>query len=694
MKKFICITLSIAMIFTLLCVPVSFAADEGVENAILTAKNLLEISDDEYVIDDFSQYDGDYQLTWKSRDEDSTDSITATVSNGEIISYFKNFNRDYDIGMKLPAINKQEAQAAAEAFLKKVCPKIFETLILSNSAYERYGAGSYNFTYVRQYDGVPVKGQEFYVEVSADKGEVFHFTSQFDFDLTFEDKTGAVDFEKAKEAYIENFGYELKYIQKYDDKAKKHTAFLAYVPKDREYNSYIDALTGEKINLNDLMFEEGSETDDGAVRMNTYDKSAQKALGSAAMSKEEEALAAEIANLAQKDEVVSRVKKISEFKIDDSFVLTNYSIYKSYDGKYYASLDFSNETQKREDDEYSHKNVSYNLTDNRVEGYNAYGAVPYVKAVSKKTETAALKADAEKFINKYYADFVKNTEFSESKYSAYIISFDRFYDGVRVSDNGISFSYNEYTGELEGMNFSWNDVEFEPKNNIKTIDELYNKIITEDTLKLNYALYRKYTEGKTISKATKLVYNLENDRLFYDANTLDAIDYDGEVPEDKTYKYDDIENHYVKPYAEKLAELNIGLTGSSLKPDESITKRDYLMLVAMANNNFYYDFYSDSFAKAMISRGIIEKEDKDLDNPVSRIDAVRFMINNLGYKEIAEKNSIFNCPFTDIPENMVGYATLGAALKIVSDKNDILDAENNLTRADALIIIYNYLTRE
>ena len=70
MKKFICITLSIAMIFTLLCVPVSFASDEGVENAILTAKNLLEISDDEYVIDDFSQYDGDYQLTWKNRDED------------------------------------------------------------------------------------------------------------------------------------------------------------------------------------------------------------------------------------------------------------------------------------------------------------------------------------------------------------------------------------------------------------------------------------------------------------------------------------------------------------------------------------------------------------------------------------------------------------------------------------------------
>ena len=96
----------------------------------------------------------------------------------------------------------------------------------------------------------------------------------------------------------------------------------------------------------------------------------------------------------------------------------------------------------------------------------------------------------------------------------------------------------------------------------------------------------------------------------------------------------------------------------------------------------------------MIRNGIIEKDDKNLDEPVSRIDAVRFMINKLGYKEVASKTSIFNCPFADIPENMIGYATLGAAFGIVSDKSDVLDAQTNLTRADALIIIYNYLTRE
>jgi len=87
MKKLICVSLSIAMLITSLFVPSAFAADEGVEQAILTAKNLLDISDDRYVIDEFSQNGEDYNLSWKNRDESVLDGISATVSGGEITSY-------------------------------------------------------------------------------------------------------------------------------------------------------------------------------------------------------------------------------------------------------------------------------------------------------------------------------------------------------------------------------------------------------------------------------------------------------------------------------------------------------------------------------------------------------------------------------------------------------------------------------
>lgn len=694
MKKLLCIALSAALILTTLFVPGAFAASDGLEQAILTAKDVLKISDDEYVIDDFSQYDGKYNLSWKSRDDEKTDSISVTVSNGEITSYYKNYSRDYD-RMVMPSVDKENARLNAEEFLKTVCPKVFETLTLSNSNYGRYGGGTYSFTYERNFNLVPVENQETYIEVAADSGVVISFNAQYNYNLTFEDDKKAVGFEKAKDGYIKDFGYELKYITRYDDSAKKNVAFLAYVPADTRYGTYLDALTGEKTDIKDLMFEgrSGGMGDSGDAAADFFATNSQKATSEAVLSKEEQKLGEEVANLPKKEDVEKQIRAIDEFKIDSSFVMTNYSVSKTYEGEYYASLEFSNETQKRSDEDYTCKYVRINLTENRIVNFNSYGGAKNGKA-GKGISADVCKKNAESFINKYYSDYSKEVVFSENEYSDFNIRFDRFYDGVKVLNNGISFSYNENDGTLEGLYFNRENVDFAPKANIKSIDELYAKILTPESLKLKHIVYRKYTENKTMEQATKLVYALDNDYAMYDANTLEEVTYSGAAPVKISYKYDDIENHYVKPYAEKLAELDIGFEGTSLRPDESITKRDYLVLVALADNIHYPEYSTERLSKLFISRGIIEKEDKDLDSPVTRMDAVRFMINNLGYKEIAAKNSIFKCPFTDIPENMTGYATLGAALGIVSDKSDILDAESNLTRADALIIIYNYLTRE
>lgn len=694
MKKLICVSLSIAMLVTALFVPSAFAADKGVEQAILTAKNLLDISDDRYVIDEFSQNGADYNLSWKNRDESVLDGISATVSGGEITSYYKNYERDYD-RMKFPAVAKEDAQAKAESFLAKVCPTVFENTKIERSNFERYAGGTYTFTYTRYYDGVPVRDQETYVEVAADSGEVVVFNTNYDRSLTFEDKNGAVGFEKAKDGYIKNFGYELKYVLKYDDKEKTNNAFLAYVPNDVKYYTYLDAMTGETVDVKDLMFESRGGMGDkqsAAKDMFSGDTENAKSSNGAVLSKEEQALNEEIAKLPKQDEIVNKIKAVEEFKIDGGYTVERYEIFKNYDGEYFASVELSNEGAKRGED-YTTKYIKYNLTANRLENYSSYGTDIRTEN-DKKADFSDMEEKSRKFIDEYYAEFANEFKYTKNVNSDYVYKFDRIYDGIKVNSNFISFAYDEYTGELTNVNFNRDEAKFASKENVKNIDELYSKILTEDTLKLNYIVYRKYGADNKLMHATKLVYSLDDNYTLYDANTLDEVDYSGEQPVERTYKYDDIENHYVKPYAEKLAQLDIGFDGTSLRPDESVTKRDYLALIALADNRYYFDYASDQLAKIMIRNGIIEKEDKNLDEPVSRIDAVRFMINKLGYKEVASKAGIFNCPFADIPENMIGYATLGAAFGIVSDKSDVLDAQTNLTRADALIIIYNYLTRE
>ena len=81
----------------------------------------------------------------------------------------------------------------------------------------------------------------------------------------------------------------------------------------------------------------------------------------------------------------------------------------------------------------------------------------------------------------------------------------------------------------------------------------------------------------------------------------------------------------------------------------------------------------------------------------TRADGIKYIIRALGYRKPAELNGIYKCDFSDseeIPDDVLGYAALAKGFGIVNgDENGRFNAENPLTRADAAIMIYNYLSR-
>ncbi|MBQ3573217.1 MAG: S-layer homology domain-containing protein, partial [Clostridia bacterium] len=85
------------------------------------------------------------------------------------------------------------------------------------------------------------------------------------------------------------------------------------------------------------------------------------------------------------------------------------------------------------------------------------------------------------------------------------------------------------------------------------------------------------------------------------------------------------------------------------------------------------------------------------DKTASRIDGPVYIIRALGFREIAELDNIYNCTFKDadkIPTEKTGYAAIAYGLKIISgDENGCFNPNDKLTRADAAIMIYNYLAR-
>ena len=73
------------------------------------------------------------------------------------------------------------------------------------------------------------------------------------------------------------------------------------------------------------------------------------------------------------------------------------------------------------------------------------------------------------------------------------------------------------------------------------------------------------------------------------------------------------------------------------------------------------------------------------------------MVTTLNYHETAKLKGIYKTAFADqdmISEDMLGYVALAQGLGIISgDGNGLFNPTESLTKADAAIMIYNYLSR-
>lgn len=74
---------------------------------------------------------------------------------------------------------------------------------------------------------------------------------------------------------------------------------------------------------------------------------------------------------------------------------------------------------------------------------------------------------------------------------------------------------------------------------------------------------------------------------------------------------------------------------------------------------------------------------------------MKFVIRALKYDKVADLSDIFNCSFKDkeeIDPALIGYVVIAKGLKIVNGSGEYFRPKEELKKADALIIIYNYLS--
>jgi regulator of RNase E activity RraB len=264
------------------------------------------------------------------------------------------------------------------------------------------------------------------------------------------------------------------------------------------------------------------------------------------------------------------------------------------------------------------------------------------------------------------------------------------YDGVRVYNNGASVYIDAEWGEISSFNLNYTDALFPDHKLAANLSAVYDKVLSEDNFRLGYL---KIYDSETKENKAALVYAIE-DNMILSAETLDKLDWSLEpIKEKEEFEYNDLYGHYAEDAAQKLLLMDICYDENMLRADDSVLQKDYLKLIARAVLNRSFAKTDEDFYNYMIRQGVLSKDNINPDAPITRISGVKYLLNALGYAEFAAIRGIFSCPFVDVAESDKGYGALAAGLGLVYSQTDTFSAQANLKRGDALIIIYNYLSR-
>ncbi len=676
MKKMLCLVLSLLLLLGAVPVFADSTESELVASLILTAKNKLSISDEELEFARYYAIEGKtektYNLFWESKNPNVYLSVSATLNaDGEILDYYKNFDRGGDGSLQFPKYSREEAEAAARAFAEKIAP---EKLALCEP--EPVGKPSYGEYYVffqRMHEGIPVWNQGLSLTVDAESLTVLSYHASWT-ELDFP-QGELISREAAEQAFREKMGYGLFY----QVQSEKYENTVALVYRSRyDETLYIDAFTGEVLKPAEL---DELYRGDMENSKNEAADSIMGSMGGAVLSPEEQALVDQVSQMLSKEKADKIVRNVPEFGFTDDFVLENYRVSRKADGAYVISLTYGFEKEEGG----ARKNLTLAAETGKVLSYNGYTYSADVKqAAEPKLSDGEAKAKAKAFLEKYYAPEWENMVAKESYGDESGCAYLRVVEGIPVYNNGARLYYDKFTGELSSFTLDWTQAEFPATDGAMGKAAADSVAMEKGEFELRYLAMG----GKGVP-----VYGLENKPLL-DAETLSQLDYRLKpVAEDEVPEYSDLGGHYAKNAVESLADFGIYLADveGKLLPDAAISQQDYLLLLDKLLWNGRYAADLEGLYRYVIQRGILAENEAAPEATVSRISAVRWLLLAMDYGKVLSMPEVFREIFTDVAGADLSVAGVAYGLGLVKGDGGNFYPHKNLTRAEALMILYNSL---
>ena len=287
-------------------------------------------------------------------------------------------------------------------------------------------------------------------------------------------------------------------------------------------------------------------------------------------------------------------------------------------------------------------------------------------------------------------------------YNNYYFTFERKVNGFNYSPEYISVKVDKLTNEIISFNKQWSDkTEFESTENMISAEEAAEALMNTVGIELCYV--SNLSAGKTCT--ADLVYKLKGSGNYYiSAKTGKRVNYNGDEYKEtqNPNTADDISGHYAEKQITALLAYNAIILPegeTSFRPDEAITQGEMITFASiLKGQRFPRPLNYETIYRFAKNNNIVDYKDiADAETICTRENGTMFIIRALGYQNIAELPDIFDCKFADkdlISPGMEGYVALSRGFGLIGGNPDnTFNPQGELTRADAAIMIYNFMTK-
>ncbi len=693
MKKVLSVVLVTIMLLS--SMPVLAEETSEMQEVLLSVKERIMDTDD------FKEFNSSvmesngekfYSFDWNTNVDDSYKSLSVTANDDGLILNYRYYDDVTNLYKPAPSLNKMssdEALIKAQKLIDELNPAISGKIRLEKTNNtESLFDSTYRFDLQRYENDIPVYNDSGFVTVNNDSTQITRYSLNYTDGLSFENMDKVINVTDAWDYYYENAGAELEYRLRFKDKEKE--IYLVYVPQ-LGTEEYIDARTGEVTPVwhRDYYY----FTQNYASGMNNKDMAVEE---SARLSEIEIEKIEEVAGLRSAEDAQDVIKNNNILDFDNDLVLTSMNLYKDYSGeKYYYDLTFESQS----DDIYKYASATVDAKTleiirwrARLDDYIKYHKDDSDKEIDKKDveekALSTLKIIAPKYFKESSEYRLKGTDDNSNS-----LSYIRYVNDIKFSNDSVNIEINPESGKVWSFSINHTDAKFPLSEGIITEEKAIEKMSEKSKMTLYY-FPMSNTEKAT--KADNAVLGYKNEYI----NEIDAfsglIEDFGE--ESSKLTYSDISKHYAKKEIETLAKFGIGFEGAEFKPDDVITINEYITLlfstfsnytpiILKASNDVTYEY------KEAARNGIIDVDKVNPDEPLTREDAAIYMIRIMGLEGVAKLDSIYKSVFKDVKENIGYISILGAMGVFNGDENGNFNPNKNITRADAAIVIYNYLSR-